>query len=125
MEERMKKKVIVIDDSRTARQCVTTVLVEAGYDVIEAEDGVDGLAQIARNQDASMVICDLNMPRMSGLDVLVALRASKAVVPPFLMLTTEAQPSVVQRAKDNGARGWVIKPFKPDLLLATVRKLAV
>lgn len=72
--------------------------------------------------DANMVICDINMPVMNGLEMLAAVKATHATLP-FLMLTTEAQPELVQQAKRHGAKGWVIKPFKPELLLAAVRKL--
>lgn len=122
----MKTKVIVIDDSRAARLQISNVLLGAGYDIIEAEDGREGLACIDEHTDAKLVICDLNMPKLSGLDLLALLKASgKIQNAPFLMLTTEAQPSLVQEAKNNGAKGWIMKPFKPELLLAAVRKLAV
>lgn len=118
-------KVIVVDDSSTARQQVTNVLTAAGYDVIEAADGPEGISKIGLHPDAKMVICDLNMPKMSGLDVLTAIKqGGQNAELRFLMLTTEAQPALVQKAKQGGASGWIIKPFKPDLLLAAVRKLA-
>lgn len=97
----------------------------AGYELIEAVDGQDGVAKLAINSDACLVICDVNMPKMSGLELLAEVRQDEKVAHiPFLMLTTEAQPELVQQAKEAGAKGWIIKPFKPDLLRATVRKLA-
>jgi two-component system chemotaxis response regulator CheY len=117
-------KAIVIDDSRAARQQVANVLVGAGFEIVEAVDGNDGLEKINANADAKVVICDVNMPNLSGLELLAAVKASHPLgFPPFLMLTTEAQPELVQQAKKHGAKGWVIKPFKPELLLAAVRKL--
>ena len=120
----MSKKVIIVDDSRTARQQVRNVLGNAGYEIVEAIDGNDGIAKIGDHTDASLVLCDVNMPHLNGLDMLAALKerrmAQSAV---FIMLTTEAEPSLVQRAKSVGAKGWIVKPFKPDLLVAAVRKL--
>lgn len=120
----MKKKVIVVDDSKTARQQVRSVLSEAGYDIVEAIDGRDGIAKIGDHADASLVLCDVNMPQLGGLDMLATIKESS---PPqkmvFIMLTTEAEPQLVQRAKSVGAKGWIVKPFKPELLVAAVRKL--
>lgn len=121
----MGKKVIVIDDSRTARAQVKNALAEAGFEVVEAVDGRDGLAKIEANGDASLIFCDVNMPNMNGLEMLTALRESgKTVSAPFVMLTTEAEPELVRQAKSAGAKAWIVKPFKPDLLLAAAKKLA-
>ena len=120
----MSKKVIVIDDSLTVRQQVGSALREAGFDVIEASDGDEGVEVVTRTADAAMVICDVNMPRMNGLDMLSSVkRAGKHAELPVVMLTTEGQPGMIARAKEAGAKGWIVKPFKPELLLAAVRKL--
>jgi two-component system chemotaxis response regulator CheY len=120
----MAKKVIVVDDSRTARQQVAVTLGEAGYDVIEAVDGRDGLQQVSAHPDASLVICDVNMPNMNGLDMLASAKQDgKNANMVFIMLTTEAQTELLHQAKKSGARGWIVKPFKPDMLLAAVKKL--
>lgn len=116
------KKIIIIDDSRTARLQVKNVLA-AGYDVIEAVDGQDGLAKIQSNDDAALVLCDVNMPVLGGLEMLEAVPAELRARMTFLMLTTEAEPRLVQRAKEFGAKGWIVKPFKPELLVAAVNKL--
>lgn len=121
----MGTKVIVVDDSSTARHQVVEVLAGAGYEVIEAADGQEGITQVAAHPDAKMVVCDVNMPNMNGLEMLVAVKGNgQNAALKFLMLTTEAQPALVREAKQGGASGWIIKPFKPDLLLAAVRKLA-
>jgi len=120
----MSKKVIIVDDSRTARQQVKSVLGGAGYEIVEAIDGNDGIVKIGDNADASLVLCDVNMPHLGGLDMLAELmekRIGRNAV--YVMLTTEAEPQLVQRAKSVGAKGWIVKPFKPDLLIAAVRKL--
>ena len=73
-----------------------------------------------------MVLCDVNMPRMGGLEMLELVSAKGMLgALPIVMLTTEGQPALVQRAKAAGAKGWIVKPFKPELLVATIRKLAV
>ena len=87
---------------------------------------MDGLDVISKASDLAAVICDVNMPRMSGIDLLERMgQDKKGLALPVLMLTTEGQPGLIQRAKQAGARGWIIKPFKSDLLVATMRKLAL
>jgi two-component system, chemotaxis family, chemotaxis protein CheY len=121
----MAKKILVVDDSRTVRHLLEAVLAEAGYEVLQASNGLEGVEVISTTRDISLVICDLNMPTMSGIDMLQVVkqepRNADLIV---LMLTTEDQPAMMARAKAAGAKGWIVKPFKPDLLLATVRKLA-
>lgn len=120
----MSKRVLVVDDSATVRQQVGIALQAAGYEILEAVDGADGLSKLADNSDISMVICDINMPRMSGLEMIEQLAQSKTIRKvPVVMLTTEGQPALIQRARQAGAKGWIVKPFKPDLLLAAVNKL--
>jgi two-component system, chemotaxis family, chemotaxis protein CheY len=121
----MAKKILVVDDSRTVRQQVGAVLTEAGYEVVPASDGVEGAEAIGRTPDLALVICDVNMPNMSGIDMLALVKQDpKNAGLNVLMLTTEGQPEVIARAKAAGARGWIVKPFKPDLLLSAVKKLA-
>jgi two-component system, chemotaxis family, chemotaxis protein CheY len=121
----MAKKVMIIDDSRTIRQQVSGLLSGAGYDVLEAADGVEGLQRISTTPDLSLVIVDVNMPRMNGVEMVNVVKTEQRnpnlIV---IMLTTEGQPELIAKAKAAGARGWMVKPVKPDLLLATVRKLA-
>lgn len=119
----MNKKVLIVDDSATVRQQVRAVL-KAEFDVIEAVDGIEGVEAIGRLVDLAAVICDVNMPRMDGLEMLETVRKEPRSAPlPIVMLTTEGQHELVQRAKAAGAKGWIVKPFKPELLLAAVRKL--
>lgn len=116
------KKILVIDDSDTVRQQVRQALSTAGYEVVEAVDGMDGLEKLGSTPDLAMALCDVNMPRMSGLELIAeAQRIGNTL--PILMLTTEGQPSLIKRARDAGARGWIVKPFKPELLLAAVHRL--
>lgn len=121
----MKKRVMIVDDSRTARQQVVAALGEAGYDVIEARDGVDALEQLGQPGDWAVIICDVNMPRMNGLDLLAGLkRQPKTAQVPVLMLTTDGRPGPIAQARAAGAKGWMVKPFQTELLLAAVKKLA-
>jgi two-component system, chemotaxis family, chemotaxis protein CheY len=119
-----KKKILVVDDSASVRQHVGNVLVGAGYEVIEAADGVLGGQEIDRSRDLAMVICDVNMPNLNGIDMVTQVKADERnAALPIIMLTTEGQPALVERAKKAGARGWIVKPFKNELLIAAVRKL--
>lgn len=121
----MDKKILIVDDSATVRQQVRSALAPAGFDVLEAADGVEGLETISSRQDLAAVLCDVNMPRMGGLQMLELARASgRLAALPVVMLTTEGQPALVQQAKASGAKGWIVKPFKPEHLVATMRKLA-
>ncbi len=120
----MTKKILIVDDSSSVRRQVAGALTTAGFEVLEAADGVDGAAQIRGQTDLALVICDVNMPRMNGLDMLDDVRselASRSL--PVVMLTTEGQPEAMARAKKSGAKGWIVKPFKEHLLLGAVRKL--
>ena len=116
------KKILVVDDSDTVRQQVRQSLGPAGYDILEAIDGLDGLEKLRGNTDLAAVLCDVNMPRMNGLDM-IASAHSEGLAIPILMLTSEGQPSLIRRAKESGARGWIVKPFKVDLLVAAVNKI--
>ena len=121
----MGQRILVVDDSLTVRQQVSRALTQAGFLVLEAVDGQDAIEKVTVTQDISLVVCDINMPRMSGLEFLEQLQKQPmAVAIPVVMLTTEGHPELVQQAKKLGARGWIVKPFKPELLVAAVRKLA-
>jgi two-component system chemotaxis response regulator CheY len=118
----MARTILVVDDSRTVRQQVSSALQDAGFEVIEAADGVEGLDQLNAHSEVAAIICDINMPRMNGLELVEWIKARTATLP-VVMLTTEGQSELIQRAKAAGARGWIVKPFKPDLLVSAVRKL--
>jgi two-component system chemotaxis response regulator CheY len=120
----MPKKVLIIDDSSSVRRQLSVALGNAGFVVLEAADGVDGADQIRAETDLALVICDVNMPRLSGLDMLERLQDEIARRQlPVVMLTTEGQPEAMTRAKKWGAKGWIVKPFKEQLLLGAVQKL--
>ncbi len=117
------KKVLVVDDSACVRQQVGEALGPAGFTMIEAEDGMEGLSELAAQPSIDMIICDLNMPRMNGLEMIERIKLEGRTKAPIVMLTTEAQPSLIERAKKAGAKGWIVKPFKAPLLVAAVQKL--
>jgi two-component system chemotaxis response regulator CheY len=116
------KQILVVDDSETIRQQVKQALASTGYEIIEAVDGIDGLDKMRALSDLSLALCDVNMPRMSGLDMIAEVQRAGSKIP-ILMLTTEGQPSLIRRAREAGAKGWIVKPFKPELLVAAVMKL--
>jgi two-component system chemotaxis response regulator CheY len=121
----MPKKVLVVDDSWTVRQEVSVALQEAGFEVVLAVDGLDGVSKIEGTPDLAAVVADINMPRMNGLEMLTMVkRDQKNAALPIIVLTTEGQPELIRRAKSAGAKGWMVKPFKPELLVALVRKFA-
>lgn len=120
----MGKRVLVVDDSQSIRQHVGATLLAAGFEVVEAVDGVDALERLTAGLDVALVLCDVNMPRLNGLELLDKLQAQGLLARvPVVMLTTEGQPAMMQRAKQAGAKGWIVKPFKPPLLVAAVQKL--
>jgi len=120
----MSARVMVVDDSLMVRQQVSRALTDAGFAVVEAHDGVDALAKLAAGPGVALVVLDVNMPNMGGIELLQSMRANGDYAAlPVVMLTTEGQPRLMQQAKELGARGWIIKPFKPELLVAAVHKL--
>jgi len=119
----MKKRILTVDDSPSVRQMVKLTLSGAGYDVLEAGDGADGLRK-AEATPVDMVVTDLNMPVMNGLGLIRALRkltAYRGV--PILFLTTESDAEMKKEAKAAGATGWITKPFQQDQLVAIVKKV--
>jgi two-component system chemotaxis response regulator CheY len=118
----MARIILVVDDSASMRSLVGETLARAGYDTAEAMNGAEGLER-ARKNDLAAIVCDVNMPRMNGLEMLEALRAEHLTVP-VMMLTTEGQLALIDRAKKAGAKSWMVKPFNPDLLIKAVNKIA-
>jgi two-component system, chemotaxis family, chemotaxis protein CheY len=120
----MSKPILVVDDSATVRQQIRATLTTAGYSVFEAVDGQDGLEKIDSVKPA-LVLCDVNMPRLNGLEMLTRLGTDLLATLPVIMLTTEGQPALIRKARDAGARGWIVKPFHPDQLVKAVQRLVV
>lgn len=119
----MTKTILTIDDSASIRQMVTLTLSSAGLDVIEAIDGSDGYDKAVGNT-VHAVITDLNMPVMNGIEFIRKYRqhpSSKGI--PIILLTTESDEELKRQAKEAGATGWIVKPFKQDQLLAVIKKV--
>lgn len=119
----MPKTIMVIDDSASIRQVVGITLKKAGYEVMEAHDGQDAVNKL-KGQKIHLMICDVNMPNMDGISFLKKVK----VMPnyrftPIIMLTTESQSSKKMEGKAAGAKAWIVKPFKPEQLLAAIEKL--
>jgi two-component system chemotaxis response regulator CheY len=122
----VSKTVLTIDDSRTMREMLNHALVEAGYTVLQAVDGVEGLEVLQANTGSiDVVITDINMPRMDGFGVIEGVRADPAHrATPILVLTTESDAAKKERARSAGATGWIVKPFNPVKLVDAVRRVA-
>lgn len=119
----MAKTIMTVDDSSSVRQMVGLTLKGAGYQVLEAVDGQDGLNKI-KASPVDMVLADLNMPNMDGISMIKEIRAlPEFKFIPIVMLTTESQASRKQEGKAAGATGWIVKPFKPPQLLGVVKKV--
>jgi two-component system, chemotaxis family, chemotaxis protein CheY len=118
----MAKRIMTVDDSSSVRQMVGFTLKDAGYEVVEAEDGKDALSKLSGQ--INMIVTDLNMPNMDGIELIRQVRAlPEYKFTPIVMLTTESQADKKQQGKEAGATGWIVKPFKPDQLLAVVKKV--
>lgn len=119
----MVKPILTVDDSPSMRMHLRASLVRAGYPVVEAEDGVAALDWLTNN-DAALVITDINMPRLDGFGLIAALRAHDRFRElPVLVLTTECEPDKKALARAAGATGWIVKPFDPEKLNIALRRV--
>ncbi len=120
----MPKRILTIDDSKTIRDMLMLTLADAGFDVLQAVDGKDGLDVLDR-EPVDLVITDINMPRMDGFEVIRQMRSNAAhKTTPILVLTTESEVAKRNVAREAGATGWMVKPFDPERLIATINKVA-
>ena len=119
----MSANVLVVDDAETVRKSVSDLLLSAGFQVTEAVDGQDGVDKIkAGNFDC--VICDLHMPRKNGVELVSEVkREQEYAALPIMMLTTEGSAELAEQAREAGAIGWMVKPFKPVILVDAVSSL--
>ena len=115
--------VLAVDDSPSMRALVRATLEEAGLSVVQAEDGVAAL-EVAQRESVRVCLVDVNMPRMDGITLVSELRKLTAYkFTPILMLTTEVDTEKKAKAKGAGATGWLVKPFDPPKLIATLRRV--
>ena len=120
----MSKTVLTVDDSRTMRDMLMMALSDAGYRVIQAEDGVHGL-EVLQSEQPDVIVTDINMPRMDGFGFIEGVRGNDRYrVVPILVLTTESDAEKKDRARRAGATGWIIKPFDPVKLITAIRRVA-
>ncbi|QAZ67883.1 response regulator [Solidesulfovibrio carbinolicus] len=116
-----EKRILTVDDSVSVRSLVSSALRQAGFDVVEAVDGADALDKVGGGFD--MVITDINMPNIGGIELLGLLRDRPDTrFMPVIVLTTESQKNLRDKALAAGASGWVVKPFEPTSLVAVVRR---
>lgn len=115
-------KVLIIDDSQMVRQEISLYLKEAGYEVTEAVDGVEGL-ELIEGQDFDLILCDINMPRLSGLELLRHMDTPDGKDLPIVMVTTQSCMDSIREAQERGAKGWLIKPFSRESILAIAEKV--
>ncbi len=121
----MGKTIMIVDDSASLRQVVGIALKGAGYDVLEGCDGADALAKLT-GQKVHLIISDVNMPRMDGIAFVSAVKQLPAYkFTPVIMLTTESEESKKRQGQAAGAKAWMVKPFKPEVLLSAVQKLVL
>jgi len=119
----MTKTVLTVDDSVTMRQMIAFTLAKAGFDILEAGDGVEALA-VATGRKLDLVITDVNMPNMDGITLVQRIRSQPCFrFTPILVLTTESGQDFKQKGKEAGATGWIVKPFSPEKLLEVVGKV--
>ena len=109
-------KILVVDDSTTMRRIIQNTLKQIGQEtIIEAGDGIEGLAQLTNEPDVSLILTDWNMPNMNGLDFLTKVRETNKTTP-IVMITTEAEKANVITAIKAGANNYIVKPFTPETL---------
>ncbi len=119
----MAKTILAVDDSASIRQLVSFTLKGAGYEVVEAADGMEGLDK-AKARPVNLILTDQNMPRMDGMTLVKSLRAlPQYKTTPILILTTESSDAMKAQGKAAGATGWLVKPFDPQKLLEVIKKV--
>ena len=118
-------KILVVDDSSTVRDEVAGFLKKSGLDIATAVDGKDGLSKLKSDTGIKLVLCDINMPNMDGLTMAEKVRSELGnSTLNIIMLTTESSPNMKERGKAAGIKGWIVKPFKGEAVLETIKKLA-
>jgi two-component system chemotaxis response regulator CheY len=117
----MTTRILLVDDATLVRVQVRRALERLGYAVVEAGDGAEALIKLEQFPDTQLIVCDIHMPIMNGIELLERLQA-RNITTAVVVLTAEAEPEVIRRAKALGAKAWLVKPLRVDLLIATVTK---
>ena len=116
-------KILVIDDSPTARREISAIVEELGYECVEAVDGIEALSMIRTHEGIGLALCDINMPERDGLKLIrVVSQDENLTPPPFIMVTTEMGHDLMKKAKSFGAKGWVVKPIDREALVGLTKK---
>lgn len=119
----MGKKILIVDDSGSMRQMVNFTLTEEGFDIEEAVDGKDGFDKL-EGVNPDLIVTDINMPNMNGIELIKAVRETDNFkFTPIIVLTTESEASKQEAGKRAGASAWLVKPFTPEKLTETVKKV--
>ncbi|MBN2039036.1 MAG: response regulator [Spirochaetes bacterium] len=124
----MSKTIMIVDDTEAIRMSVGFTLQEEGYNVVEAKNGQEALEKL-KNNNVDLILCDVNMPVMNGIEFLRSIKTDNDFADfrftPIIMLTTEAGEKMKAEGKELGAKAWIVKPFKPDQLIKSVKMLLV
>lgn len=118
----MSKSILTVDDSPSMRMLLRAALCDLGYEVSEAEDGIDALEVLSHGKP-DLMITDINMPRRDGFGLIERVRGEGERTLPILVLTTESSDEKKQRARAAGATGWITKPFDPEKLATAIRRV--
>lgn len=119
----MAKTILIVDDAQTVRHLTRFALSKGGYNIIEAEDGLQGLKALEKNS-VDLIISDLNMPNMNGLDMCRSIKSNERLKHiPIFMMTTESSQEMTLQGKEIGIMAWIVKPFVPEKLLAAVHRV--
>ena len=122
----MAKKILIVDDSQSVRTIARIALRERGYDVLEAANGQEALDKLRASERVHLVISDVNMPKMDGINFLKEVKRDPTYkFTPVIMLTTEAGQDMKERGRAAGAKAWITKPFQPQFLVDAVAKLVL
>ena len=117
----MSGKILIVDDSVTARKIITDQLSKTDWQIVEAQDGNDGLQKLEANPDIELIFSDINMPWLNGLEMVEKIKKIQAFEDiPICMLTTESAPDALQKAKELGVNAFLVKPVQPEQLFAVI-----
>jgi two-component system chemotaxis response regulator CheY len=120
----MGKTILIVDDAASMRGLIAMTLKNSGYCVIEGCDGRDGYDKMHGAGKVDLIVTDLNMPVMDGIEFIKAVKAAPGGrFIPVIMLTTENQNEKKELGRQAGAKAWIVKPFKPDILLGVIKKI--
>ena len=117
------KKILVVEDSRSFRQQITIAIESRGFEVIGAVDGREGLEMLEQHPDVIVIVTDINMPEMDGLEMVRAVKNEGKYQGPIMILTTEGDLSVIEKGRALGVNCWLVKPFEPSVLISAIDKL--